>query len=217
MSGSRFWKWMVALLFLVIAPLSEAAPLPMSLSSIQTPAEPAASPAPPPSVPAGKVFQEIGKVGVGFAMAPATLATNLPGTIIPGFLDFRYWAKNRWGVDAGVGMGVSDIAPGPVSTQWATHEEALYRLVEQSDSVFFVDMNIETTLSLQSHSNAGSILVSGGIGFEKAFLPAPYSISLQWNPLSLDSYSLPGKAPIWSYGLLGIPVNFMVGIHYYFR
>lgn len=149
-------------------------------------------------------------------MAPTTLEANLPGTFIPGFLGLRYWFRNGWGIDAGIGLGFADISPGPASTQWAVHVEPLYRIVEQSDFVFFADLNVLSTLSLQNNSNAGSFIFSGGFGFEKAFLPAPVSISLQWNPVSVNSYSLPGQIPIWSYGLFGIPINFMVGVHYYF-
>ncbi len=129
--------------------------------------------------PSANTFADVGKLGLGFAMAPIAIVTNLPGMIILGFLDLRKWYRNRWGVDAGIGFGFADVSPGPESFQLAAHAEPMFRLVEQPDFVFFTDMNLLSTLSLQNGTNAGSFLLSYGFGFEKAFVPAPVAISLQ--------------------------------------
>ncbi|MHB1286530.1 MAG: hypothetical protein ACYCYP_08230 [Leptospirales bacterium] len=194
-------------------------------SFVEAVADPGSSPAPvteaaaPPGTGTTNPetpFNEIGKWGVGFEMAPIALVTNLPGTIIPGFLDVRYWFHSRWGFDGGIGIGIADVSPGPVATLFAVHAEPLYRLIEQQDFVFFTDLNVLSALSFQNASNAGAFLLSYGFGIEKEFVPAPVAISLQWDPLSLNVYSLPGQVPNVSYGFLGTPVNFMVGFHYYF-
>ncbi len=134
-----------------------------------------------------------------------------------GFFSGRYWFNNRFGVDAGIGLGFPQMTPTNV-TELDLNVEPMFALAMRKHTILYADAALTPGFQFVG-SGGGTTTVfdmSAGVGLEKAFEELPQAAFFaQWNPLGFNITMPPHGDTAFGMGILGSVMNFGVGFHYY--